>query len=89
MAELTSTSENLSTTRFISNLASLTSKQFSGMLVLENNQELECRLYFDKGRLIWTTGGVHLWRRWQRHLRQFASHRLCDGVEGLYAEDAG
>ena len=71
MAELTSTSENLSTTRFISNLASLTSKQFSGMLVLENNQELECRLYFDKGRLIWTTGGVHLWRRWQRHLRQF------------------
>lgn len=60
-----------SITKFINNLARLTPEKFNGVLVLQNSLGQEWQLYFDKGRLIWTTGGVHLWRRWRRNIRLF------------------
>lgn len=60
-----------SITKFINNLARLTPEKFNGVLALQNSSGQEWQLYFDKGRLTWTTGGIHLWRRWQRNIRLF------------------
>ena len=66
-----------SITKFINNLARLTPEKFNGVLALQNSSGQEWQLYFDKGRLTWTTGGVHLWRRWRRNIRLFCPQLIA------------
>lgn len=50
-------------------------ENFTGQLVLtiEGSQAVSWNLYYQKGHLVWGTGGTHAVRRWCRQLSQFAS----------------
>jgi chemotaxis family two-component system response regulator PixG len=61
---------------------SLKNRQYTGCLGIES--ELEKRtwiIYFYLGKLIWTDGGTHPNRCWQRHLIQYLSYIEIDKIE--------
>jgi len=59
------------TAKFFKHLIRLIPKEFSGKLELQNSEEQQWQLYFNRGCLTWATGGNSAWRRWRRNLTQF------------------
>ena len=59
------------TAKFFKDLIRLIPKEFSGKLELQNSEEQQWQLYFNRGCLSWVTGGNSAWRRWRRNLTQF------------------
>ncbi len=77
----------LTTARFFKHLTRLIPKKFSGKLEMQNTSGQLWRLYFDKGCMIWATGGDNSWRRWRRNFTQFCPLVALDSLS-FYTHNA-
>ncbi|URD50069.1 response regulator transcription factor [Chroococcidiopsis sp. CCNUC1] len=56
---------------FAQELAALQSAQFTGKLNVKSATDQSWDFYLHQGRLLYATGGMHLARRWQRHVSTY------------------
>ncbi len=74
------TAEYTTTNVFANEITALKQARFSGQMLLKGPLEQEWTFYLYLGRILYTTGGVHSVRRWQRNLAtycpQIAVHQL-------------
>ena len=56
---------------FVKELAALQSAQFTGKLNVKSATAQSWDFYLHQGRLLYATGGMHLARRWQRHVSAY------------------
>ena len=55
--------------QLIKNLASFKEEKFTGVVTITSPRERQWKVYFYLGMLLWTEGGCHTFRFWQRHLK--------------------
>lgn len=69
--EVSRSVKGITVTQLANQLQSVAHSQFSGRLDFLTANERQWSLYFRLGRLIWTAGGEHRFRRWHRLMKQF------------------
>ena len=68
-------------------LTFLQQKQFTGILNIQSTSDLQWRLYFYCGKLVWSNGGKHPYRSWLRHLAKYCPQiNLC--IIGTYIKES-
>ncbi len=65
--------------QLIKNLASFKEEKFTGVVTITSLRERQWKIYFYLGMLLWTEGGSHTFRFWQR-----AFKRLCPEAKTEY-----
>ena len=55
--------------QLIKNVASLKEEKFTGVVTITSLRDRQWKVYFYLGMLLWTEGGVHTFRFWQRHFK--------------------
>ncbi|MFB2935853.1 response regulator [Aerosakkonemataceae cyanobacterium BLCC-F154] len=73
------TTNNVAANKLSDQLTNLIQNQFSGRLDIQG-VITTWSLYFCLGRLVWTSGGCHVNRRWYRHLSQYLSQVSADDI---------
>ena len=58
--------------QLIKNLASFKEEKFTGVVTITSSRDRQWKVYFYLGMLLWTEGGSHTFRFWQRTFK-----RLC------------
>ncbi len=65
--------------QLIKNLASFKEEKFTGAVTITSLRDRQWKVYFYLGMLLWTEGGAHTFRFWQRHF-----NRLCPQAKMKY-----
>ena len=55
--------------QLIKNLASFKEEKFTGVVTITSLRDRQWKVYFYLGMLLWTEGGSHTFRFWQRHFK--------------------
>ena len=55
--------------QLIKNLASLKEEKFTGVVTITSCRDRQWKVYLYLGMLLWTEGGAHTFRFWQRHFK--------------------
>lgn len=57
--------------QLIKNLASFKEEKFTGVVTITSLRDRQWKIYFYLGMLLWTEGGSHTFRFWQRTFKRF------------------